>query len=70
MTGTKNLLRKEGVELDHREKVYFRQKELQRANMGKREGRCKACMSEKVKTSIWLKQRNYVRGQLNKRLKR
>lgn len=32
--------------------------------MGKRGGKHKACIFEKAKTSIWLKQSNYAREQL------
>lgn len=40
----------------------FRQKRLQRIKAGKREGRHRACMFEKAKTSAWLKHRNYMRA--------
>jgi len=53
MTRTKNSLKREGVdELRlYRKGTYFRQKELQRAKVGKTEGRHRACMFEKTKTS-------------------
>lgn len=45
--------------------MYFGQKELERAKVGKRGEKHKPCMFEKAKTSIWLKQENDARQQLN-----